>query len=257
VFRYENGKFVDIHTEIGIQNSLPSYGAYALDFDTDGDTDLFVARQNGVYYYSNTSGKFTEEKLNISLPQNAIPLDIDFADIDADGDMDMYISTFITQNLFRSAVFNDPNHVQKNLLLRNEGGLSFVDITSESGLDITANTFTSSFADLDNDGDADIVISPNTDTVKIYENTDGTFTQAYEGSIYGFWMGLGLSDYDNDGDIDVFFSNVGTSIPEKFLGGDSRDNQVVSAQYLFLENNGDMQFTQKKSAAFDKLGFGW
>jgi hypothetical protein len=62
-----------------------------------------------------------------------------------------------------------------------------------------------------------MVISPNTDSVKIFENTQGNFTLAYESDIYGFWMGLALSDVDNDGDNDMFFSNVGTSISEKFL----------------------------------------
>ena len=257
VFHYNWGKIVDITAQTGIANPLPSYGAYAIDFDENGYDDLFIARQDGIYYYENTNGRLNEKKLEITLPKNAIPLDIDFADIDGDANLDMYVSTFIDQSLFRSAVFNDANHVQRNLLLQNDGDLKFSDITKESGLDITANTFTASFADLDNDGDADIVISPNTDTAKIYKNTDGKFSLAYENNIYGFWMGLALSDYDNDGDIDVFFSNVGTSIPEKFLSGDSRSDQVVKAQYLFVENTGNMNFSEKKDPSFDELGFGW
>lgn len=122
----------------------------------------------------------SEQKLNITLPQNAVPLDIDLADIDSDGDLDMYVSTFIKPSLFRAAVFNDPTHVQKNLLLRNDGNLSFSDITSESGLEVVANTFTSNFADLDGDNDPDIVISPNTDSVKIFKNDGGKFSKVYE-----------------------------------------------------------------------------
>ena len=257
LFSYKSGKIVDITSQTGINNSLPSYGAYGIDFNEDWQDDIFIARQDGIYYYENIGWKFSETKLDISLPKNAVPLDIDFADIDNDGDLDMYVSTFINQSLFRAAVFNDPAHVQKNLLLQNDGDLSFSDITVSSGLDITANTFTASFVDLDQDWDADIVISPNTDTVKIYENTNGKFSLAYQSDIYGFWMGLALSDVDNDGDTDMFFSNVGTSIPEKFLGGDSNAQQSVKAQYLFVENTWNMTFREKKDPSFDDLGFGW
>ena len=257
VFWYKNNTLLDITSKSGISNTQPSYGAYSLDFDENGTDDLFVARQDGIYFYNNEGGTLREQKLNIILPQNAVPLDIDFADIDSDGDLDMYVSTFITPTLFRAAVFNDPDHVQQNILLRNDKNLTFTDITTESGLEVTANTFTANFADLDGDKDPDIVISPNTDRVQIFENTSGKFTQVYTGQNYGFWMGLALSDYDQDGDQDIFFSNVGTSIPERLLQGDSTNSQNVKAAYLFLENKGEMTFREKKDPSFDDLGFGW
>jgi len=257
IFRYTNNGFVDITGQTGLQNTLPSYGSYSIDFNEDGQDDLFIARQDGIYYYENTNWRLGETKLNIALPANAVPLDIDFADIDGDNDLDIFVSTFITQSLFRAAVFNDPNHVQRNMLLRNDGDLSFSDVTSESWLDFAANTFTASFADMDNDADMDLVVSPNTDTVKIYENQAGKYSLAYEWALHGFWMGLGIWDSDNDGDADVFFSNVGTSISERLLQGDSNDSQNVKAQYLFLENIWNMGFREKKDSSFDDLGFGW
>ncbi len=257
VFRYKNGEIIDITEKSGINNTLASYGAYAIDFDENGYDDIFITRQDGIYYYENTSWKLQEKKLNIPLPKNSIPLDIDFADIDGDNDLDMYVSTFINQDLFKAATFNDPNHSQKNILLQNDGNLNFTNITDESGLNLSINTFTSTFADLDGDNDPDIVIATNTDTVRIFENTAGRFTQVYASDIYGFWMWLAISDVDADGDSDIFLSNVGTSIPEKLLQGDSRADQKVVSKYLFLENSGDMKFSEKKYWAFDDLGFGW
>lgn len=257
IFRYTSWKILDITWGTGIDNSLPSYGAYSIDFDNNGSDDLFIARQDWVYYYENKNGAFTEQKLEISLPLNAVPLDIDLADIDSDGDLDMYVSTFINQDLFRAAVFNDSSHVQRNLLLRNDGDLNFIDITVESGLDFSVNTFTANFADLDNDNDVDLVISPNTDTVKIFKNEAGVFSSVYTWKNYGFWMGLAIADADRDGDQDIFWSNVGTSISERLLWWDSTDAQDVKSRYLFLENTGDMNFIEKKDSALDDLGFGW
>jgi hypothetical protein len=58
--------------------------------------------------------------LDIVFDNNSIPVDITVADIDQDGDLDLYISTFISAKVFKSATFNKKNNVTKNLLLRNE-----------------------------------------------------------------------------------------------------------------------------------------
>ena len=257
LFRYENGELKDIISSTNINNPAAGYGSYAIDFDSDWDEDLFVTRHDGVYYYDNTSGSFTEKRLEIVFPDRSAPLDMDLWDIDNDGDLDMYVSTFVDPAYFKAATFNDPSRVQKNLLLRNDGGIDFTDITDESGLVVMQNTFTGNFSDLDNDGDLDMVISPNTDSVKIFENNAGKFTKVYESDIYGFWMWLAISDVDSDGDVDMFFSNVWASIPTAAVQWDSTDSQDVVTQYLFLENRGAMTFTEKKDPAFSELGFGW
>ncbi len=257
VFEFKDGALKNITIHSWLANRKPSYWAYSIDFDENGTEDLFIARQDGIYYYNNDSGDLKVNKLEISLPLNAVPLDIDLADIDNDGDLDMYVSTFITQSLFKAATFNNPDHVQKNLLLRNDENLKFTDITEESGVKVIANTFTSSFADLDNDNDPDLIISPNTDTVKIFQNDDGKFTPVYTWEAYGFWMWLSINDYDNDGDLDIFFSNVWRTIPEALLAWDSTKEQDVTSKYLFLENNWGMKFKQKVDPSFDELWFGW
>jgi len=257
LFRYKNGAVENIIANSGITNSSAGYGSYAIDFDTDGDEDLFVTRHDGVYYYDNTNGTFTEKKLDIVFPDRAAPLDVELWDIDNDGDLDMFVSTFVDPAFFKAATFNNPSIVQKSLLLRNDGDLTFTDITDESGLVVVQNIFAGNFVDLDNDGDQDIVISPNTDSVKIFENNGWQFTLAFESDIYSFWMGLAMNDVDNDGDVDLFFSSIGTSIPASAVQWDSTADQDVVTQYLFLENTGAMTFAEKKDPAFGKLGFGW
>ncbi len=257
LFTYNNEQLENKISNTNINNAAAGYGSYAIDFDTDGDDDLFVARHDGVYYYDNNAGSFTETKLDIAFPNRALPLDIELGDSDNDGDLDMFVSTFVDPQFFKAATFNNPDIVQKSLLLRNDGDLSFTDITDESGLVVVQNIFAGNFVDLDNDGDQDMVISPNTDSVKIFENNGWTFTKVYESDIYSFWMGLAMSDVDNDGDTDLFFSSIGTSIPASVVQWDSTFEQNVVTQYLFLENTGAMTFTEKKDPAFGKLGFGW
>jgi len=236
---YRNGRLVDIGNSAGLSNNAATYGATAIDMDGDGDTDLIVARNDGVYLYLNEGGRFREKRITVDLPANAVPFSVAVADIDRDGDGDLYISVFIEFPSFRSATFNDPAHAKANRLLLNNGDLTFTDITASSGTAGKQNTFLSVFVDLDADGWQDLVVAQNTGEVEIFRNMkDRTFRSVASESGYGFWMGLAVGDIDNDGDQDLFFSNVGKSIPVFLTTGDIRDDQRHNLEWLLLRNDG-------------------
>ena len=127
---YRNGRLVNIEEGTGLSNMSATYGSTAIDMDADGDTDLLVAREDGVYLYLNDGGRFQERRIPVDLPVNSVPFSIAVADIDHDGDGDLYISVFVNAKAFRSATFNDPTHAKPNRMLLNNGGLTFTDITA-------------------------------------------------------------------------------------------------------------------------------
>ena len=162
---------------------------------------------------------------------NSVPLSVAVSDIDHDGDGDLYISVFVDFPSFRSATYNDPTHAKENRMLLNNGDFTFTDITASSGAAGKQNTFLSVFADLDADGWQDLVVAQNTGEVEIFRNMkDRTFQSIATKSGYGFWMGVAVGDIDNDGDQDLFFSNVGQSIPTFLTAGDIRDDQQGQCQ---------------------------
>jgi hypothetical protein len=61
--------------------------------------------------------------------------------------------------------------------------------------------------------------------------------------VYSYPMGIAVSDYDNDGRCDFFFSNTGTTAPSFLAKGDLRDDQVYHPQWLMFHNEGDFKFT--------------
>jgi len=245
LFAYENGEFKNIIEGTGLSNVEEwGYGALSIDVDNDNDTDLFVARDSGVYLYINNDQVFSERKIELTLQENAVPIAIAAGDINKDSFVDLYISTFINAANFRGATFNDPSIVNANVMLLNNGDNTFKDITVSSGLEFKQNTLLSSFVDLDNDGWLDLVVAPNTDRVKIYKNLrDSTFQEMPSPTVYGFWMGMAIGDIDNDGDMDLFFSNVGNKIPKRFFQGDLRDNQELNVKWSLLRNDGSFVFT--------------
>jgi enediyne biosynthesis protein E4 len=256
---YRNGRLENIEPGTGLSNDHTTYGSTAIDMDADGDTDLLVARENGVSLYLNDRGRFLEKLLPVNLPKDSVPFSVAVADIDHDGDGDLYISVFVNAKTFRSATFNDPTHAKPNRMLLNNGDLTFTDITESSGTASKQNTFLSVFVDLDSDGWQDLVVSQNTGAVEIFRNMkDRTFQPVPTPTLFGFWMGVAVGDVDKDGDQDLFFTNVGTSIPLFLTKGDLRNDQRHTHGWMLLRNDGNFHFTDVTDAyGLSDEGFAW
>lgn len=259
LLRFSEGSLQNLIAGSGLSNVAATYGSVSIDIDNDDDVDLIVARNNGLYLYLNREGVFSERLIPLSLAEQAVPFSIAVSDIDHDGDADLYISVFVAFDSFTSGVFNDPGHAKPNILLLNNGDLTFTDITASSGTAGLQNSFLSVFTDLDNDGWQDLVVSQNTGEVEIFRNNrDRSFVSIPIDSGFGFWMGLAVGDIDKDGDQDLFFSNVGDSIPAFLTTGDIRDDQRHNHDWLLLRNDGNFEFSDVTvDYGIDDEGFAW
>ena len=123
---------------------------------------------------------------------------IAIADVDGDGLHDIYFT----------------NQLGGNMLVRNLGGGKFSDITAAAGVALADRvSVTASFADLDNDGDADLYVTAVRKGNALFENLgDGKFRDVTAASGLGH-KGHSSSavffDYDKDGLVDLFLCNVG------------------------------------------------
>ena len=225
----------------------------------NGFVDLFVARESGVFLYENKNGHFKETLIYDNFPNKSVPFSVALSDFDRDGDLDIYVPTFIAKEHFTVTTFNDRKHAQENVFLENLGNLKFKNITEEAGLSYTQNTFDATFVDLNNDGFEDLILVLNTDQTKVYKNNgDRTFSAPKTLGDYGFWMGLAVSDIDSDGDLDLFFSNTGDTIKSFLLRGDLRDEQILDTKYTLWENDGDFNFKNIiGEISSNNLEFGW
>ena len=251
-FEYGSGITKDTHD--------PTYGAASIDATGDNRVDLFVARYSGLYFYENTGQGFAGEKLTIPFDSVSMPLSIALADINQDGAVDLYLSNYIRPEFVKGeTIFNDPDYGGANLLLLNKGDNTFTDITEAAGIAHRQNSFVSVFADLNDDGHSDLVVAHDTGLPAVYKNKgDLTFTEVELPVTYSYPMGIAVSDYNNDGQLDLYFSNVGNTLPVAMLRGDLEDNQALHTDYMLLENRGNFEFVDvamEKNAAV--YGFGW
>ena len=259
-FRFRDGEFVQMDTLLLKDPSDATYGAAHLDIDNDGDVDLFAARESGVWLHTNDGrNHFKHEKIYPHMADNTVPLSIALGDVNKDGWVDLYISGYIKNELVEgTTIFVKPYGGYSQLLL-NDGTNHWTDVTEEAGLLRQHNTFTAVFADLDNDHDSDLVIAQDTGVIEMYENT-GSFPMKPipNPSVNSYPMGLAVGDYNNDGLVDIYASNVGHTLPAFMLRGDLAKDAPFNTDYMLLRNDGGLKFTDvAREAGVGRLGFGW
>jgi len=194
-----------------------SAGVAVADYDKDGDLDLYFVRgSDGANQLYRNQGDNTfievasEAGIAISGVKSSGPT---FADIDGDGWLDLFVGAVDSEQYY---------------LFQNNKNGTFTDITASSGLLITAaNSVSTTFGDLDNDGDLDMFISHwgnllssdksleivwRNDTengvIKFVDiSTEWGMNELYQDQTLenGFDTSFvpSLSDIDNDGDIDL------------------------------------------------------
>jgi hypothetical protein len=237
-----------------------TYGVVAVDLNRDGHDDLVVTRENGTrLLLNNGRGDFTDatpDYVAAPVRDESVALSLAAGDVNGDGWIDLYESRFVRAGDYKPGLYNDPERNKRNRLwlglgVGEDGRPKFRDATTESGVAGCCNTYASMLVDLDADGDLDLVTANDAGPVEIFENDGSGHFSAHDTAAFGvgFWMGLTAADYDNDGDIDLFFTNKGRNIPEWLIRGDRKDSQVFNGSYLLARNDGAFAFTDVTAAA--------
>ena len=158
-------------------------------------------------------------------------------------------------------IFNKKGYGSVSRLFLNNGGNTFRDITREAGLEYVHNTFLAVFADLDADGLEDLAVAHDTGEPRLYRNLGNLKFEMVPNPLTGLFsypMCIAIADYDNDGLQDLFFSNVGKSLPSTLLRGDLRDDQTLVTDWILLKNKGNFEFEEvADSAHVANYEFAW
>jgi hypothetical protein len=248
LYRYQNGSFAPASAGAGLTKTPgdPTYGAATIDANGDGRPDLFVARESGVYLYLNRGDGFTGKKLAIPFNERSVPVSVALGDINDDGWVDLFVATYLPRSRMEGTnIFNKPGYGAKSVLLLNNGDNTWRDITEEAGVAYVHNAFQAMFVDLDCDRRLDLVVAHDTGHVKTWRNLGNlrfADTPNPTTSFYSYPMGIGVGDYDNDGRPDLFFSNVGHTVPGFLARGDLRADQVFHPEQMLLHNEGAFRF---------------
>jgi len=234
-----NWKFDDVTDKAGVKGTKYwSTGVTMVDINGDGWLDIYVCHSGNIIdkkgnelFINQHDGTFKEEAEKYGLVDNGLSTQSIFFDIDNDGDLDC----FILNNSFRPIGSFDFNQNLRAVfdplggarLYRNDGG-HFTNITKEAGIFSSDIGFGLgvSVADINNDGYPDIYVSNDffeRDYLYINQH-NGTFKeeiQSEAGHLSLASMGSDIADINNDGNLDIFTTEM---LPES----DKRMKQITS-----------------------------
>ncbi|MBW2579171.1 MAG: CRTAC1 family protein, partial [Deltaproteobacteria bacterium] len=215
------GGFEDVTDAWNLRGQLGGLNLMHADFDGDGRLDLLVLRGGWLREWGRVrnsllrneleagAGRFIDVTRAAGLATPAFPTQTaGWADYDGDGDLDLYVG-----NEPSTAGKRQPN---PSHLFRNEGNGRFAEVAEAAGVTNLRFAKGVAWGDMDGDGDPDLYVS-NIGKNRLYRNDgDGTFTdvakewgvEAPEGFSFATWF----FDYDNDGKLDLYVGDYGSSL---------------------------------------------
>ena len=229
-----DGTFTDVTEKAGLRRTGWVSSVCIGDYNNDGFDDLFVTYwgQN-VLYRNNGDGTFTDvtDKAGLARKDKRWWSGCTFLDYNRDGHLDLFVSSYLEFD-FKSTPTPGQNSncnwkgVPVNCgprglppgtpaLYRNNGDGTFTDVSDASGISKAKGSYgmTAAAADFDNDGWPDIYVAcDSTPSFLLRNNRNGTFTDIglesgvalNEDGMEQAGMGIGIGDYNLDGNLDVF-----------------------------------------------------
>lgn len=247
------GKFRNITKEAGV--GVPgriSVSASFADIDNDGDPDLFVTTVRGgnLLFENDGKGHFKDITAEAGVGAVAHSSGAVFFDYDHDGLLDLLVCNvgrytadqqgkqgeyLALADAFSGHMF--PERYEYPILYRNLGHNHFRDVTAETGLKPIGWSGDATFVDLKGDGWPEVYFLNMMGANHFFENNQGKFTdvtkQYFPRTSWGA-MGIKFFDYDNDGRMDLFVTDMHSDMVQEVGPADEKKKAATHNPESFL-----------------------
>jgi len=261
------GHFSDVTAEAGLAKpdglGIAATGVAAADVDGDGFPDLFVTDAFGParLFRNRGDGTFEETTSSSGISINGSARSAAFADVDGDGDLDLFVC--VTGDYYNQMPDPpyDANDGRPNRLFVNDGHGHFTEATAAWGLDKTTRwSLSSLFADYDGDGRPDLLVTNDFGFKNLYRNDGGRrfadVTKATSTGVRAYGMSGAWADFNGDGLLDLYTTGCDTQwyflheYPSLPIGVTGRMFLPIAIQWVETMAKGDTLLLQKPNHTF-------
>ena len=268
-----DGRFRD-EAEAAFVKQLPHTGTAPLflDFDNDGDRDLFVSAIGTQLLFENRlvpDGRleFWDISTSAGVAHDSIGFSAVAGDLNKDGYPDIYVAAYNRYGEILPDDWSGASNGRANLLFVSQGDGTFKERAAAWGVADHRWSYAAQFADIDLDGDLDLYVANDFGGGNaLYLNEGTRFVDvALERGVVdrGYGMGVNFGDYDNDGDLDLHVTRMSSTAGRRILKRlqaselpQKSDLQNMAAGNALYENLGSGRFREISEAAGPFSG-GW
>jgi hypothetical protein len=287
-----DGTYEEVAAQSGLTVDSHVTAAVFADFDNDGDPDALLGRSfEPTQYYRNDEGRFTDVTATATdLGTLFVVSSMAVADVNGDGLLDVYLSTYnnpiarvkdINPGVLSREQVRKFAHILRtdsapflnergfpNVLLMNRGG-GRLERAGGEVVELWRKSYQPLWFDADNDGDEDLYVCNDFGPDSYLRNDTprgaadpvlvDAFAEVFPDGKMAYGMGASCGDYDNDGDLDLFVSNMyskaGNRIVPAFENTDPRILAAARGNFLYRNDGGLFQLVNEADAPETKVGW--
>jgi hypothetical protein len=208
-----DGSFEDVTARVGLAGLDGVSVAIFADYDNDGFKDVFISRtfRPNQLFHNDGHGVFRDVTARSGIGADCCTTVASWADYDNDGLLDLYVGRYLEPRLSIPTTFYARNG-EPNQLYHNNGDGTFTNVTDTAQVGDTGLCLGTVFGDYDDDGFPDLYVVNDFGRKTLYHNNrNGTFSDVTVKSgtlAYGAGMSASIADYDNDGRLDLYCTNI-------------------------------------------------
>jgi hypothetical protein len=227
-----DGTFTDLTEKAGVAGGGYGMGVAVGDYNGDGFPDLYVTQLGrNILYRNNGDGTFTDVTEQAGVAAAGWSTSASWFDYDNDGRLDLFVCQFAEfDKTLGCGIDNSGTHhyciprifkPRPSWLFHNNGNGTFTDVSKASGIaDYPGKAWGVVAADVNNDGLTDLFVSNDTTANFLFLNRGGRFEEAGLAADVAYnadgrarsGMGVDSADFDQDGWMDLFVSNIDEEI---------------------------------------------
>ena len=267
----QGGRFQDVADKAGISVTPPGTAPLLIDYDNDGDLDVFMASVGEQMLFENRlvpSGKllFFDISQEVGVAVNAIGFSATAGDVNGDGWTDVYVASYNRYGRVMPDSWHRASNGTPNLLFLNQGDGTFRESGAQWGVRDQRWSYAAQLADVTGDGRLDLYVANDFGENGFYVNLGDRFEDraASMGLLDpGNGMGVSFGDFNNDGRIDLYVTNMSSTAGNRILDrlfpqgrGDRSGLKKLAAGNTLFEGVDEGGF-RDVSAKFGPFVAGW